>query len=319
MSAFHTPVLVDQVASALVPGLVRAGRERVAVFVDVTCGGAGHTMAVMEAARPGVVVALDRDPAALEEARSRLEPAAARLGVRLHLVRSRFSEVRQVLADAGIHQVTALLADLGVSSHQLDTRGRGFSLRGDAPLDMRMGPDGVTAAELLASLDEAALTDVLRRYGEEPNARRIARAILTARPTTTAALTAAVCSVTGPPHGGHRVHPATRTFQAIRILVNGELDELAALLEDGPSLLEPGGRMAVITFHSLEDRAVKQRFAALSRPPPLPRGLPIPEDTRPRPAFVTPERRGQAPTDAEVTANPRSRSSRLRVLERCAA
>ena len=184
-------------------------------------------------------------------------------------------------------------------------------------MDRSRGP---SAADLLATIDERELSRILRSYGEEPDAPRIARAVIAARPTTTSALANVVSEAMSARQRrrlGARIHPATRTFQALRIHVNGELQELEQLLADAPARLTPGGRLAVISFHSLEDRVVKQRFAKLSSPPPLPRGLPIPESERGRADYSIPlGRRGQTPGEAELSANPRSRSSRLRVLER---
>ncbi len=322
---YHTPVLVAEVTAALQPALAAASPDpanpALPVFVDATCGGAGHTLAVLEAARPGTVIALDRDKDAISWADQQLRLRAEARGVRLELVHTPFSQLAQVLGARGLTAVTAILADLGVSSHQLDTGARGFSFRADAPLDMRMDRSrGPSAAEVLASIDERELSRILRSYGEESDAPRIARAVVAARPTTTSALANVVSEAMSARQRrrlGARIHPATRTFQALRIHVNGELQELEQLLADAPALLAPGGRLAVISFHSLEDRVVKQRFAALSSPPALPRGLPIPESERVQAEFSVPlGRRGQTPGEAELAANPRSRSSRLRVLER---
>lgn len=292
------------------------------VFVDATCGGAGHTLAVLAAYReacpagpPLRALAFDRDPAALAEGR-------ARLGAAAELRHASFSELPDALAAAEVAAVTALLADLGVSSHQLDTAARGFSFQADAPLDMRMDPTrGAPLAERLAEISLADLIRVLREFGEEPDAPRIAAAIVAARPTTTRALAGVVAEAMSAPQRrklGLRIHPATRTFQALRLLVNDELGELQALLAAIPERLAARGRFAVITFHSLEDRAVKQRFAALSRAELPPPGLPILARDLPRPRFAVPEgyRQGRAPGPDEVAANPRSRSSRMRLLER---
>ncbi|MCA9717569.1 MAG: 16S rRNA (cytosine(1402)-N(4))-methyltransferase RsmH, partial [Myxococcales bacterium] len=294
------------------------------VFVDATCGGAGHTLALLEDARtrPRTVVAMDRDADAIAWAEDTLRPRADALGVRLVLVHAPFSSLAEVLDDLQITAVSAILADLGVSSHQLDTAARGFSFRADAPLDMRMDRSrGMSAADVLAAIEERELSRILREYGEEEDATRIARAIVAARPRTTAALADTVreaMSARQRRRLGARIHPATRTFQALRIHVNGELDELKRLLDAAPERLRGGGRLAIISFHSLEDRLVKQRFSALSRPPAVPRGLPIPESERPSAAFSLPlGRRGQTPGDLELENNPRSRSSRLRALERC--
>lgn len=319
-ACYHTPVLVREVCEALVPPLVAAAAP---VFVDATCGGAGHSLAVIEAyrgARPGGpplrALALDRDPDALAEARRRGVPAE------MEPIHANFGELEAVLAARGLATVTVVLADLGVSSHQLDTGARGFSFGADAPLDMRMDPTrGEPVSQLVAGMSVAALTRALRDYGEEPDAGRIAAAIVAGRPTTTGQLATIVADAMSAAQRrkiGKRIHPATRTFQALRILVNDELGELDALLAAAPGRLAAGGRMGVITFHSLEDRAVKRRFVELARAEQPPPGLPIAARDLPRPSFVVPDgyRQGAVPGPDEVLANPRSRSSRLRVLER---
>ncbi|MCY1055033.1 16S rRNA (cytosine(1402)-N(4))-methyltransferase RsmH [Nannocystis sp. SCPEA4] len=318
-SEFHRPVLVREVCEALVPALVLAEAP---VFVDCTCGGAGHTLAVLEAyaaARPDGpklrAIAFDRDAEALAEARTRLPGD-------VELVHSSFGRLPEVLDELGVAAATAILADLGVSSHQLDTGARGFSFQVDAPLDMRMDPSrGAPASQLLAEIGAGELTQVLRDYGEEPDAGRIAAAIVAARPTTTGMLARVVAAAMSAPQRrklGLRIHPATRTFQALRIRVNDELGELERLLSAAPERLQVGGRLGIITFHSLEDRATKQSFTALTRAEQPPPGLPIAARDLPRPRFVVPAgyRQGAAPGDAEIAANPRSRSSRLRVVER---
>lgn len=313
MSAYHQPVLVQEVCDALVPAL---GAAQDPVFVDCTAGGGGHLAAVV-AALDGQVrgLALDRDPAALAAASARVP------GCRF--VHAGFAELPAVLRASEWPAPTGILADLGVSSHQLDTPGRGFSFQADAPLDMRMDPSrGPTLAEALASMGEAQLTTVLRDLGEEPDAPRIARAIVKARPQTTGQLGEVVRAAMSAPQLrkiGLRIHPATRTFQALRIFLNQELAQLDALLAAAPELLAIGGRLAIITFHSLEDRRVKQAFAALARAPQPPPGVPLTAAALPRPRFAVPHalRHGLTPGEAELAANPRSRSSRLRVLERC--
>jgi 16S rRNA (cytosine1402-N4)-methyltransferase len=312
-AAYHLPVLVDEVCEALAPA-------REATIVDCTLGGGGHSEALLERVGAARVIGLDRDPAAIDFASRRL----AGYGDRFCAVHAPFSTVTAVLAGLGVSAVAAVLADLGVSSHQLDRRERGFSFQGDAPLDMRMDTTrGPTAADLLATIDARALARILRDYGEEPDAARIAKAIVSARPTTTAALASTVeaaMSARQRRQIGKRIHPATRTFQALRIHVNRELEELATFLDEAPELLRVGGRLAVITFHSLEDRAVKRRFSALSRAPEPPRGLPIPAAELPTARFLIPKgaRQGWTAGAAELEHNPRSRSARLRVLERAA-
>lgn len=319
MTAYHQPVLVEEVCAALLPAL--AGAER-PVFVDCTAGGGGHLSAVLgrHAAnapeRPIRGLALDRDPAALAEAASRVPAESCRF------VHAGFAELAAVLQASELPAPAAILADLGVSSHQLDTPSRGFSFQTDAPLDMRMDPSrGPTLAEVLPTLDEPQLIAILRDLGEEPDAPRIARAILKAKPQTTKQLGDVVRAAMSAPQLrqiGLRIHPATRTFQALRIFLNQELGQLDTLLATAPELLAVGGRLGIITFHSLEDRRVKQAFAALSRAEQPPPGVPLPASALPQPRFIVPYalRHGATPGDVELAANPRSRSSRLRVLER---
>jgi 16S rRNA (cytosine1402-N4)-methyltransferase len=316
---YHQPVLVDEVCAALLPAL-RAAAEP--VLVDCTCGGGGHLAAVLAALRaegsPAPrVLALDRDPAALAAAGARLSSGP---GAEIRFVHADFARMPEALAATAWPPPAAVLADLGVSSHQLDTPDRGFSFQADAPLDMRMDPTaGAPLADVLARLDAAALTAILRDLGEEPDAPRIARAIVAARPRTTAQLADVVRAAMSAPQLrkiGLRVHPATRTFQALRIFVNAELEQLDVLLAAAPERLAVGGRLAIITFHSLEDRRVKQAFAARARADAPPPGVPLPASALPRPRFAVLERQGRTPGEAELAANPRSRSSRLRVLER---
>ena len=246
MGFSHTSVLLEESVAALAP----ADGE---VFVDCTLGGGGHTEALLEAADCRVI-GLDRDPAALKAAGERL----ARFGDRFQPVHTDFAGLGRVLDELGLATVDGILADLGVSSPQLDEPERGFSFRSAGPVDMRMDPtQGPTAADLLASTDEAELVRILREYGEERHARRVARTLLAEQPfADTAALAACVAGVVG--RGKGRIHPATRTFQALRIAVNGELAQLESLLPQAIERLAPHGRLAIITFHSLEDRLVKQ-------------------------------------------------------------
>ncbi len=312
----HVSVLADELALALAPA-IDAHPE--AVVVDATCGAGGHTAALLRRCRPAKVVLLDHDPAALDHARERLAGAACSLEFR----HSSFARLTDVLDELGIERIGVLIADLGVSSHQFDAGERGFSFRHDAPLDMRMDPTrGRTAAEWLEQLGVHELADVLRRFGEEAEARRIAAAIVAARPTTTFELASVVeNAMSGRARRliGKRIHPATRTFQALRMLVNAELDQLDTLLAIGPERLIVGGRMAVISFHSLEDRRVKQRFSELTRAPELPAHLPITAEHMPRARFAVPAgvaRKGIEAGPAELERNPRARSARLRAIER---
>lgn len=320
MVDFHESVLAEAVVTALVPAIESVPEG---ALVDVTCGAGGHTAALLARCTPNRVVLVDRDPAALEHARRRLHGAACTVD----FCHAPFADFAAELDRLGVGTVSALIADLGVSSHQLDTAERGFSFRADAPLDMRMDPTrGETAAARLAAMTVDELVRVLRRYGEEAEAARIAPAILAARPQTTRVLAEVVeqaMSARSRRALGKRIHPATRTFQALRILVNGELDQLDRLLEDGPARLAVGGRMGVISFHSLEDRPVKQRFAKLCRAPKLPANLPLTtaelEARGFRAHFGVPaeiSRKGVVADEAERERNPRSRSARLRAIER---
>jgi 16S rRNA (cytosine1402-N4)-methyltransferase len=297
--AIHIPVLAE-------PTLELLNLQPGAVAVDVTAGAGGHLRRIAEAVGPeGRVIALDRDPRAHED--SAAGGVAKELSDRVVLVEAPFSELEAVLADQGVAKVDALLADLGVSSMQLDEDVRGFSFMRDGPLDMRMGPDAEESAwELIAALSEEELANVIYEYGEERKSRRIARAIKRAwpLPDSTSALADVVARAMGGRRG--RIHPATRTFQALRIAVNRELGELDALLDQLPRVLAPGGRGAVISFHSLEDRRVKRRFldggsAKLDGTPPLWKVL---------------TKRPVQADDDEKARNPRARSAKLRAVER---
>lgn len=283
-------------------------------YVDGTFGRGGHAGAILqELGANGRLLAIDRDPQAIAEA-----PPSLTDDPRLELLNGRFSELKDYAAERKLlGQVDGLLLDLGVSSPQLDEAGRGFSFRAPGPLDMRMDPaSGQSAAEWLSTVDEKSLRRVLKQFGEEPFAARIARAICTARRqrpiSSTTELADLVAGVV--PKGRQKKHPATRTFQAIRIFINDELNELRTALEASIDLLCRGGRLCVISFHSLEDRAVKRFIRDASREPEQYRGLPdIPAEMRPP---MKPVGRAIAPTDDEIAANPRARSARLRIAER---
>ncbi len=303
----HVPVMEGQVVGGLSP---RPGAR----LVDATLGLGGHAAALLAAAPDTRLLGLDRDPAALARARERLAP----YGDRVALHHATFADVGRVLVDEGWSEgVDALLLDLGVSSMQLDQPARGFSFRGDGPLDMRMDTTaGPTAADVVNEWTEAALGDAIFRWGEEPRARALARAIVRARPlTTTRALADVVTGVLG--RGRPGLHPATRTFQAIRIAVNDELGILETTLVDAWRWLRPGGRIAVLAYHSLEDRLVKtamRRWAASCLcPPAIPRCA-CGWSAKVRLIGTRP----QQPTAEEVARNPRARSARLRVAERLA-
>ena len=307
----HVSVLLAEVVEALAP---RPGGR----YVDLTLGAGGHAEAVLEASSPdGLLLGFDRDPVARALASERL----ARFGARFEAVPARFALVAEELEARGwAGRVDGLVLDAGVSSMQFDTPERGFSFRYDAPLDMRMGDDGPTAAELLDRWDERQLTDVLRRLGEVQKARLVARRMVEARRAGALATTgqlADLCAdvLRGPPGRPQRIHPATQVFQALRMAVNDELGELERALAAIPALLAPGGVAAVISFHSLEDRMVKRAFRAASVSA-LPRGLPV----RASELVMDFETLADVtPADDEVAVNPRSRSARLRLLRRRAA
>ena len=287
-------------------------------YIDGTLGGGGHAEAILRAAGPdGRLLGFDRDPEAIERVRARLAP----FGDRFEAVHANFADMASIARELGFAPVDGILLDLGVSSFQLDEPGRGFSFQHDGPLDMRMDTTrGETAAELLARLagNPDALADILRDYGEEPRAGRVARAICEAQSrvpfTSTLQLAEAVEKALGGRRGAAR-HPATRTFQALRIAVNGELDAVAAGLEAGLALLAPGGRMAVITFHSLEDRIVKRVFAEhVGRWESLQAGGRRRIGREPAVSAVL--RHPAVPGEDEQAANARSRSAKLRIVER---
>ena len=308
-TAWHEPVMADQVMDLLA---VEPG----GLYCDGTLGGGGHARRILEASAPGGrLVGIDRDPAALARGREVL----SEFGDRLTLHHGNFAEAAEILRQLDLVPVDGVLVDLGTSSHQLDTASRGFSFNADGPLDMRMDPSsGASAAEYLALVSEAELSTVIHSYGEERHSRRIARAIKAAlgrgELNGTGALARVVTGVVGRPKRG-RIHPATRTFQALRMAVNDELGSLERLLEDVDELVRPGGRVAVIAFHSLEDRAVKRRFRAMANPCTCPPGLPLCVcQLQPRVKVLT--RKPVRPGEAEVARNPRARSARLRVAQR---
>ena len=311
----HLPVLVEEVIEMLAPA---PG----SLHIDATLGGGGHAERILEAANPdGRLLGLDADGLAIARVEARLR---ARFGDRLVLRQANFRELAAVAPEAGFGVVDGCLFDLGLSSFQLADRDRGFGFRAGGPLDMRFDPSrGVPAADLLASLDVAELTALFRRYGEEPKAPRIARAIVDARrvaPVATAEELAALIERVVPPNPRlrRRTHPATRVFQALRIAVNEELEALQAGLAAALDLLRPGGRLVVLSYHSLEDRIVKRFFQAERRGCVCPPRLPVCVCGRnPRLRLVTSP--SLTPTDAEIAINPRARSARLRAAERLAA
>ena len=289
----HLPVMVDETMRFLEP-------QRGGTYVDCTVGLGGHTRALLDGGAD-LVIGIDRDPQALAMAAETL----AAYGTRVRLTHADYRDIDAVLDRHGIGEVAGTLADLGVSSLQFDADGRGFSFRRDEPLDMRMDQtQGPTAAERLAIVEETALADVIFQFGEERKSRRIARAIVGARSQTPIETTGQLAAIVRRAAGGsgwQRIDPATRTFQALRIWVNGELDRLDEFLRRAAARLRLGGRLVIVSFHSLEDRIVKHTLRALDRADGLVRvltGKPL------------------VPGDDEIERNPRARSAKLRVAER---
>lgn len=305
----HVPVLLNEVVSALAPA---AGE----VHVDGTYGGGGYARAVLAAA-DCTLLAIDRDLDAIARAET-----AAQDEPRLVPLLGRFSQLAGLAEEAGYPAVDGVMLDLGVSSFQIDEAGRGFSFMREGPLDMRMGGSGPSAADVVNQLAEADISLILFRLGEEKAARRIARAIVRRRDAHPFATTLDLADVISEAVGGRkgaRTHPATRSFQAIRMYVNDELGELARALEAAEQALKPGGRLVIVTFHSLEDRMVKQFFRARSGGQGAgSRHLPG-RVSGPEPSFEMITRKAIAPSEAETSENPRARSSRLRAARRTAA
>jgi 16S rRNA (cytosine1402-N4)-methyltransferase len=301
----HLPVLYNEIIHAMQP-------HREGLYIDGTLGAGGHAWGILQASNPdGLLLGLDVDPQALSLAREKL----AEFGERAILVRASYSNLLQQMAILAWRQVDGILLDLGLSSMQLDTQARGFSFQTEAPLDMRFDPDGkVCAADLVNNLDEIELAELLYRYGEERRSRQVARAIVNARAIQTTTQLAQV--VAGATSGGKSgIHPATRTFQALRIAVNGELEALEEVLPQTLTALTPGGRLAVISFHSLEDRMVKQFMRMESKDCICPPRQPVctcGHKATLRDLTVKPVR----PQEEEIKNNPRARSARLRIAER---
>jgi len=289
----HVPVMAEEVVELL-------SAPRPHVIVDATCGTGGHSEALLSRAAEAKLLGIDRDADALAVASARL----GRFGSRVKLVQASFARIDGVMAEAGFERADAILADLGMSSFALEDAGRGFSFRLEGPLDMRMDQrESLRAYDIVNEETEQEIARILRDYGEERAARRIARRIAEARRRrpieTTTELRAIVERALGPRRRGG-MHPATRTFQALRIAVNREMELLAEFLEKAPAMLAPGGRLAVIAYHSLEDRPVKEKFRELGRGGEF--------------TLVTPK--ALKPGSREIAANPRARSARLRCLER---
>jgi len=300
----HEPVLYQEIIHALQPRA--SGR-----YVDGTVGAGGHARGILDASSPdGCVLGMDVDAAALELALANL----ASYGERVTLTRASYDTLLDAMHARGWQAVDGIVLDLGVSSMQLDTQGRGFSFQSEAPLDMRFNPEsGMTAAELINTAQESELADVLFKFGEEPRARKIAQLIVRARPITTTTELAGI--VKRAYHERVRLHPATRTFQALRIAVNDELGCLERALPRALEALQPGGRLAVISFHSLEDRIVKRFFRQQSKDqinPPYMQEYEVEK----RASLREINRRPIVPGEAEVRTNPRARSARLRTAEK---
>jgi 16S rRNA (cytosine1402-N4)-methyltransferase len=304
----HVPVLLDEIVQYLAPG----PSDRI---IDGTFGAGGYTQAILTAAPGARVLAIERDP----DARAAGQPLVEKFDGRLILAAGRFGDLAEIANAHGFRPVNAVVLDIGVSSMQLDEAERGFSFMADGPLDMRMERDGPTAADLVNEMAEGELADLIFAYGEERQSRRVARAIGKARAVkpieTTRALAAIVERALGRRHDDDR-HPATRTFQALRIAVNDELGELARGLTAAEAILAPGGRLVVVTFHSLEDRIVKRFFARRAgrlstgsrHGPPIAAALP--------PSFQLVNHRPVTSSEGELTANPRARSAKLRAALR---
>jgi 16S rRNA (cytosine1402-N4)-methyltransferase len=310
----HAPVLAAEVLEVL------ALRDH-GLYVDGTIGGGGHAHQILSRVPSARLIGIDRDPAALAASREALADVADRV----ELVHAAYGDLARVLADRGISRIDGILLDLGVSSHQLDTAERGFSFTRPGPLDMRMDPTAHrTALDLIRDASTVDLAEILSTLGEERHAHKIARAIHAALAAgtlgTTLDLAGVVTSVIpAREQRTSKIHPATRTFQALRIAVNAELDQLERLLADFPDHLAPGGRCAVISFHSLEDRLVKHRFRDLAWTSSLPAHLAERAGERVAPVCELVTRKAIVASDAEITTNPRARSARLRACERTAA
>ena len=308
MSDYHVPVLADEVVKLLEP----APSD---IVVDCTAGGGGHALFLADRLdSTGALVAIDQDPAALVATRQKLQNALPKVVV----VQSNMRRLAALLDSVGVDRVNRILLDLGVSSHQFDDPGRGFSFRFDAPLDMRMNPaEGQSARELLANSSERELTRIIREYGEEPWAARIAKLIKNARIPidTTGALSEIVKSAIPKRVWPRDINPATKTFQALRIAVNDELGALREALEQGIERLAVGGRIAVISYHSLEDRIVKQTFLRYSGRCQCPPQLPECRCGAVKQVEIV-TRKPIGPDAAEIATNPRARSAKLRVAQR---
>ena len=303
MEFSHISVMLPETIESL-------GIKEDGIYVDCTAGGGGHSKEIAKRLTTGKLIAIDRDPDAIAVLKERLGSFPC-----VEIVHSNYSEIKDVLASLGIDKVDGILADLGVSSHQLDTAERGFSFHNDAPLDMRMSQEGTTAADLVNTLSERELSDIIFRYGEEKFARSIARAIVKERQVKEIETTLELAEIIKnavPQSVRRQGHPARKTFQALRIEVNGELEKLGQAVDDMFSCLKENGRLSIITFHSLEDRLVKQRFASHLE------GCTCPKDFPVCVCGKSPEGKllfkFKKPSDEELSVNQRSRSATLRTI-----
>ncbi len=307
MEFHHKPVLFEETISSL------AIRPE-GIYIDGTMGGGGHSEAILQKLTTGKLLSIDQDPDAIAAAGERLRkyPQSIR-------VKGNFAQMGELAKAQGIDAVDGVLLDIGVSSYQLDTPERGFSYHHDAPLDMRMSQEGPSAKDLVNTLGEQELAEIIFRYGEDRSARRIAQGICQARESAPIETTAQLAEIikASVPAAVRRSegHPARKTFQALRIAVNGELDRLQEGLEAGFDLLKPGGRFAVITFHSLEDRIVKQKMNDWCQGCICPKDFPVCVCGR-KPKGKLVYKKGLAPSEREIEENPRARSARLRVIEK---
>lgn len=306
MTFEHIPVLLDEVIENL-------NIREDGVYFDGTCGGGGHSFEIAKRLTTGRLIGADRDPDAVAAATERLSGLPARV------IHANYDEVRSILSECGETAIDGALLDLGVSSHQLDTEERGFSYHTDAPLDMRMSQTGLSAADIVNEYSQQQLTDIIYKYGEERFAPRIAAEIVRRRenaPIRTTAELADIVKTAYPAKFRRDKHPAKQTFQAVRIAVNDEFAHLETALSEIFDMLSPGGRFCVITFHSLEDRIVKKFFADLAKGCTCPPDFPICVcGNTPKAKLIS--RKGIVPSDEELERNPRSRSAKLRVVEKC--
>lgn len=282
------------------------------IYIDGTCGGAGHSREIAKHLETGMLIGIDRDPDAVETASKRLE------GLRATVVKGNYSDMKSAAAELHIDKADGILLDLGVSSYQLDTAERGFSYHADAPLDMRMSKEGISARDIVNEYSHSQLTKILYEYGEEKFAPRIADAIIKhreAKPIETTAELADIVREGVPAKFRREKNPCKKTFQAIRIAVNCEFEHLDKALDEGFELLKPGGRFCIITFHSLEDRIVKQRFASWCKGCTCPPDFPVCVcGNKPKARLVS--RKPAEASEEELEANPRSRSAKLRIIEK---